>query len=1458
MRPHPVTLTRIFAEARSRHCFVKSHMNSTFQISKSLSAWSLAGLAAGLAALVALPPVAQAQDRSWQVADGAWNFAPNWVGTGVPAYPYSAWINNSGTVRVGAGVSASASTLYLGSTNGGGNTFSLEGGSFLSNQTIIAQGPGSAGTASVSSGTWANMGVITVGNLGTGRFLMSGGLVSTGAVQLGVASGGVGTMAVTGGTLAASNHLMVGGNGTGSLTIDSSGLVTSGTVIVAAGAGSSGSITLSGTAFLNDVTSSGTLATGQVMSGSGQGTFHSSGGTLRLTQNQSALFDGFETGDVTIGSGGFTIDTANYNVGIATGIVGTGTLVKVGSGTLTLTGSNSYGGGTDYDGGTNVQEGTLLVTDGGSLSNGGYVLVSGSQSALLEVNDGSVNVHGIEVARQGVGTLSISGSNTQVSSSEFIIGRSGTGTMYLSSGYVSTERAIIATGDSGTALVTGGTWAIANDFNVGWGGSGDLQISGGLVSSGSAIICTLGNTSTALVSGGTWNVSSSLTVGRRGNATLTISGTGLVDAGEVILGGSSQGTGILNLNSGVLATGSIIEGSGTGTVNFNGGTLRLTQNQAALFDGFETGDVTIGNGGGFLDTAGYNAGIATSLVGTGTLTKVGTGTLTLTGSNSHGGTDVLDGTLVVDGGSLNNSGFIKVGGSQGATMEVKSGSVRSYRLEVGNSSTGTLKISSGYVSNNDVRIGNDSINANGTAIVTGGTWAVDNFLGVASFTGTGRLELSGGVISSDKAGFAEQGGHGTALVSGGTWNNSDTFRLGIRGTGILTISGSGLVNTPEVIVGTSISGLGTLNLNGGVLATGSIIEQSGTGTVNLNGGLLRLTQNQSALFAGFETGDVTIGNGGFFLDTNGHNAGIATSLVGTGTLTKVGSGTLTITGSHGYTGGTTVSDGTLLVDGGSLDHGGGIHVSGSAGQNAIMEVKSGSVTSSSTEVGYVSSGLGTLSISGSDTRVSTGFLRLGSTGTGTLNLSSGYLSSGTAIFGSGGGLGIATVSGGTWSMGATTLGFRGWGTLTITDGLVTADFLEIGRDRDSSVVVNGGRLEVGQLRTGSILGSSFTINSGTVTTAYANLGYSYSAGATVTGGSWTVTDSLHVGVGGSTLMEMSGGLVTSATSYIASSVGSGTALVSGGTWNTNSLFTVGGGGNGTLTISGSGLVSAREMLIAGNSGGTGVLNLNGGVLATGNLREGAGTGTVNLNGGLLRLTQNQSALFAGFETGDITIGAGGFFLDTNGHNTGIATSLVGTGTLTKMGSGTLALTGSNSYSGGTKIEAGTLIISDLGASASVLGTGDVTVGENGKLAGVGTVLGDTFVAGTLAPGNSPGEMTFAGNLLLESTAVVQMELASAISFDQITVGGLLTYDGTLTITFLGGYIPAEGVTFALFEAGSVAPGSKFDNITFSDSGYTGSLDYTTGILTVTAVPEPTAAALLVLGAAGLLARRRRR
>ncbi|MDT8465472.1 autotransporter domain-containing protein [Alcaligenes nematophilus] len=132
-----------------------------------------------------------------------------------------------------------------------------------------------------------------------------------------------------------------------------------------------------------------------------------------------------------------------------------------------------------------------------------------------------------------------------------------------------------------------------------------------------------------------------------------------------------------------------------------------------------------------------------------------------------------------------------------------------------------------------------------------------------------------------------------------------------------------------------------------------------------------------------------------------------------------------------------------------------------------------------------------------------------------------------------------------------------------------------------------------------------------------------------------------------------------------------------------------------------------------------------------------------------------------------------FDVDTLGYNSTFANNISGTGGLHKRGSGSLELTGNNSYTGDTTISGGRLAVNGTLASA-------VTVEREGTLGGSGTVAQvDNY--GTLAPGNSVGTLTVSGDYTAHAGSVHELEVGPAGATDRLVVGGAAHIDGTLKL-----------------------------------------------------------------------------
>ncbi|ECC1300022.1 fibronectin-binding autotransporter adhesin ShdA [Salmonella enterica] len=421
------------------------------------------------------------------------------------------------------------------------------------------------------------------------------------------------------------------------------------------------------------------------------------------------------TGDNTY-SGGTTISggtlTADHADSLGTGAVansgvlqvgegelentlsGSGSLVKTGTGELTLSGDNTYSGGTTITGGT------LTADHADSLGSGDI-----DNSGVLKVGEGDLE-----------NTLSGSGS----------LVKTGTGELTLSGG----------NDYSGGTTIIGGTLTADHADSLGTGAvanSGVLQVGEG----------ELENT-----------LSGSGSLVKTGTGELTLSGDNSYSGGTTIIGGTltadhadSLGTGAV-ANSGVLQVGegeleNTLSGSGS-LVKTGTGELTLSGDNSysggtTIIGGTLTADHADSLGTGAVANSGVlqvgEGELENTLSGSGSLVKTGTGELTLGGDNSYSGdTTIADGTLIaanvnaLGSGNIDNSGTLMLDANgafelanitthTGATTALAAGST----LDAGQLTQedgSTLSIDLGAATD-DAVITADSVTLGGTLNVTG-------------------------------------------------------------------------------------------------------------------------------------------------------------------------------------------------------------------------------------------------------------------------------------------------------------------------------------------------------------------------------------------------------------------------------------------------------------------------------------------------------------------------------------------------------------------------------------------------------------------------------------------------------------------------------------------------------------------------------------------------------------------
>lgn len=260
-----------------------------------------------------------------------------------------------------------------------------------------------------------------------------------------------------------------------------------------------------------------------------------------------------------------------------------------------------------------------------------------------------------------------------------------------------------------------------------------------------------------------------------------------------------------------------------------------------------------------------------------------------------------------------------------------------------------------------------------------------------------------------------------------------------------------------------------------------------------------------------------------------------------------------------------------------------------------------------------------------------------------------------------------------------------------------------------------------------------------------------------------------------------------------------------------------------------------------NSAAVSTVRLNGGTFIAGGFTktDTSYTNIIDFNGGTLKAYAGNTAFLPAFTATTSTnlVQAGGAIIDDGGFAITIAAVLLhdpALGTtpdagLTKLDTGTLTLTASETYTGPTLVNAGTLALSGSGAiagstnlyvgsgaifDASGTASGGFTLGAGHTLFGNGSINGNFTVGAVaiVAPGsNLIGALTFNNALTLAAGSTNIFAVSHLpLTNDTANVAGALTINGTLIITNSGANALAAGDTFKLFAAASYS--GTFSNI----------------------------------------------
>ena len=376
---------------------------------------------------------------------------------------------------------------------------------------------------------------------------------------------------------------------------------------------------------------------------------------------------------------------------------------------------------------------------------------------------------------------------------------------------------------------------------------------------------------------------------------------------------------------------------------------------------------------------------------------------------------------------------------------------------------------------------------------------------------------------------------------------------------------------------------------------------------------------------------------------------------------------------------------------------------------------------------------------------------------------------------------LDVVTGPITSTGAVSITKSGAGALVL-DNTATPEFTAAG----STIDVTGGSLAVvGQAGGSNPLGNvSVAFETGTVGLLLSSKGGNVTFDSAVTfnsdGAIYAQKYGSGVAAAGTVTFGGTHGITTVASTTLKVGAFDGYTLALAGNLNAGGDVNVAGG---TVNLIGTANVAGNLIISQG-----GTLNVSGSL----------NNGTNLVANGNLNLTSASQSIgtLSGSATGVIALNGNGtagtaFNITGPGAYSGIVN---GIGGLIKSGNGSLTLSnGGSTYSGGTTISGGALLVTNPTGSAT--GTGPVLVQSGGALGGTGIVNGAVTLSGTLTPGNggvgsgSIGPIHLGNNLTVNSGASYEIDAANLGNSDVIVVSGIVTLNGpeTFNVDALSGF-----------------------------------------------------------------------